>query len=386
MTIHPFRIHVPDAALADLRQRLAHTRWPDAIPGSGSTYGLDLDYMRELRDHWINGFDWRAHESEWNRLPHFRCEIDGMDIHFIHARGRGPAPLPIVLTHGWPGSFLEMLKIIPLLTDPQASGGDPADAFDVVVPSMPGYGFSSRPNRQGVDCFVMADLWAKLMKELGYAKFIAQGGDFGSDVSTVLAWKHPERILGLHLNSIPPSYRPDLEAPARAETDEERQFHSDEARWNEEKGGYCLVQVTQPQTLAFAMSDSPMGLAAWIIDRFRDWSDCDGDVERRFTRDELLANVSLYWLTETAGSSMRLYYESRKKLLHLGKGERISVPTAVAKFEKEAPFPPRSWVERGYNLQRWTTFPCGGHFAAMEEPEKLAQDIRKFARTLPLRT
>ncbi len=379
MTIQSFRIGVSDAALCDLKQRLAHTRWPDAIPGSGWTYGLDLDYMRQLRDYWMNGFDWRACEAEWNRLPHFRFEADGMEIHFIHARGRGPAPLPIVLTHGWPGSFLEMLKIIPLLTDPQASGGDPADAFDVVVPSMPGYGFSSRPTRRGVDCFVMADLWAKLMQALGYAKSIAQGGDFGSDVSTVLAWKYPQRLLGLHLNSIPPSYRPDPDgAPL---TGEERQFHTDDARWYEEKGGYCTVQVTQPQTLAFAMNDSPIGLAAWIIDRFRDWSDCGGDVERKFTRDELLANVSLYWLTETAGSSMRLYYESRKTLLHLGKGERILVPTAVAKFDKEAPFPPRSWVERGYNLQRWTTFPCGGHFAAMEEPEKLAQDIREFAQS-----
>ena len=327
MTIHSFTIGVPDAALRDLERRLAQTRWPDTIPGSGWTYGLDLDYMRQICDYWMNSFDWRAHEAEWNRLPHFRFvperfapesfAADPIEIHFIYARGCGPAPLPIVLTHGWPGSFLEMLKIIPLLTDPQASGGDPADAFDVVVPSMPGYGFSSRPNRRGVDCFVMADLWAELMQELGYAKFIAQGGDFGSDVSTVLAWKHPQRILGLHLNSIPPSFGPDLDgAPLTAE---ERQAQADEARWNEEKGGYCAVQVTQPQTLAFAMNDSPMGLAAWIIDRFRDWSDCDGDVEHRFTRDELLANVSLYWLTETAASSMRLYYESRQKTLASGK-------------------------------------------------------------------
>jgi pimeloyl-ACP methyl ester carboxylesterase len=378
MTIQSFKIGIADAALCDLKQRLAQTRWPDTIPGSGWIYGLDLDYMRQLRDYWIDGFDWRAREAEWNRLPHFRFAADGMEIHFIHARGRGPAPLPIVLTHGWPGSFLEMLKIIPLLADPQASGGDPADAFDVVVPSMPGYGFSSRPTLRGIDCFVMAEQWAKLMQALGYAKFVAQGGDFGSDVSTVLAWKHPQRLLGLHLNSIPPSYRPDLDGSRLS--DEERQAHADEARWNEEKGGYCAVQVTQPQTLAFAMNDSPMGLAAWIIDRFRDWSDCGGDVESRFTRDELLANVSLYWLTETAGSSMRLYYESRVTPLHLRQGERISVPTAVAKFGKEAPFPPRSWVERGYNLQRWTTFPGGGHFAAMEEPEKLAQDIREFAR------
>jgi pimeloyl-ACP methyl ester carboxylesterase len=387
MTIQPFRIGIPDAALSDLKQRLAQTRWPDAIPGSGFTYGLDLNYMHQLRDYWMAGFDWRACEAAWNRLPNFRFEserfpADGMAIHFIHVRGRarerGPAPLPIVLTHGWPGSFLEMLKIIPLLTDPQANGGDAADAFDVVVPSMPGYGFSSRPRRRGVDCFVMADLWAELMQQLCYAKFIAQGGDFGSDVSTVLAWKHPQQVLGLHLNSIPPSYRPDPDGAPQ--TAEERQFHEDEARWNEEKGGYCAVQVTQPQTLAFAMNDSPMGLAAWIIDRFRDWSDCGGEVERRFTRDELLANVSLYWLTETAGSSMRLYYESRQTLLHLGKGERISVPTAVAKFDKEAPFPPRAWVERGYNLQRWTKYPSGGHFAAMEEPQKLAQDIREFAR------
>ena len=383
MTIQPFRIRIPDANLADLKRRLAHTRWPDTIPGSGWTYGLDLDYMMQLRDYWMNHFDWRACEVEWNQLPHFlfapeRFAADDMEIHFIHVRGRGPAPLPIVLTHGWPGSFLEMMKIIPLLTDPLAASGEPADTFDVVVPSMPGYGFSSRPTRRGFDCFIMADLWAKLMAALGYEKFIAQGGDFGSDISTVLAWKHPERLLGLHLNSIPPSYRPHLDGAAL--TTEERNSHAEEAHWNVQKGGYCAVQVTQPQTLAFAMNDSPMGLAAWIIDRFRDWSDCGGDVESRFTRDELLANVSLYWLTGTAGSSMRLYYESRQRPLHLDKGERISVPTAVAKFGKEAPFPPRSWVERGYHLERWTPFPSGGHFAAMEEPEKLAQDIREFAR------
>ncbi len=369
--IKPFQIHIPDAALSDLNERLARTRWPDAIPGSGWTYGLDLDYMREIRDYWMHRFDWRRCEAEWNRLPHYRFEADGMGVHFMHVRGRGPAPLPIILTHGWPGSFLEMLKIIPLLTHPD----DPRDSFDVVIPSLPGFGFSRRPERAGMNTFVMADLWAKLMWELGYEKFIAQGGDFGANVSTVLAWKHPQRLLGLHLNYI---YIPDFDEQLLSE--EERQFQLDLARWDQEKGGYCTVQITQPQTLAYAMNDSPMGLAAWIIDRFRDWSDCEGDVERRFTRDELLANVSLYWLTETANSSMRLYFETRKARLKLAKGERIEVPTAVARFAKEEPFPPRSWVERRYNLSRWTEFPIGGHFAAMEEPQRLAQDIREFAR------
>lgn len=314
MTIEPFRISVPDSALCDLNKRLARTRWPDAIPHSGWQYGLELEYMQAIRDYWLNGFNWRRHEADWNKLPHYRFQSDGMRVHFLHVRGRGVAPLPIIVTHGWPGSFLEMLRLVPRLADPSSFGGDPNDAFDVVVPSLPGYGFSDRPNQMGVNTFQIAGIWAKLMQELGYSKFLAQGGDFGANVSTVLAWKHPDRVIGIHLNYIPGSYRPYLDIAESPMTEEERQFQVDDAHWLEKKGGYCSVQIAQPQTLAFALADSPMGLAAWIIDKFRDWSDCDGHVEARFTKDELLANVTLYWLTETAGSSMRLYFVRVREL------------------------------------------------------------------------
>ncbi len=377
MAIEPFQIKIPDSELVDLKERLARTRWPDAIPGSGWTYGLDRDYMNAIRDYWMADFDWRRHEQEWNKLPQYRFQSDGIGIHFVHVKGRGPAPLPILITHGWPGSFLEMLKLIPLLADPQRFGGDPRDAFDVVVPSMPGYGFSDQPERQGMNTFKIADLWKRLMQELGYPKFVAQGGDFGANVATVLAWKHPDSVQAIHLNYIPGSYLPHVD-DANPMTAEEKQFQIDEARWLEEKGGYCYVQIAQPQTLAYGLNDSPMGLAAWLIDKFRDWADCDGQVERRFSKDELLANVGLYWLTGTIGSSMRLYFESRKAPVHFAPGERIATPCGIARFPKEEPFPPRSWIERVYNVVRWTEIPKGGHFAAWEEPELLAQDLREF--------
>lgn len=380
MAIEAFKINVPDSALSDLKDRLSRTHWPHAIPNSGWTYGLDLGYMQTIRDYWLNSFDWKKQEAEWNKLPHYRFHADGAQVHFIHMPGTGPRPLPIILTHGWPGSFIEMLRVVPMLADPQAFGADPSDAFDVVVPSLPGFGFSSQPEQIGMNTFKMAGLWAKLMQELGYSKFIAQGGDFGANVSTVLAWKHAEHVHGIHLNYIPGSFRPYVDPAESPVTEEELRGQADDARWFEEKGGYCNVQIAQPQTLAYALHDSPMGLAAWIIDKFRDWADCDGEVERRFTKDELLANVSLYWLTETIGSSMRLYWESRKAPLHFAKGDRISVPTAVARFPKEEPFPPRSWVERAYNVARWNVMSKGGHFAAWEEPELLVQDIREFAR------
>jgi len=386
MAIEPFKINISDAALSDLKERLIRTRWPDAIPHSGWAYGLDLAYMHTIRDYWLNRFDWRRHEAEWNKLPHYRFQADGLQVHFIHVHGRGPRPLPILLTHGWPGSFIEMLRVVPLLTDPQAFGAGPNDSFDVVVPSLPGFGFSGRPEQPGMNTFKIAGIWVKLMQELGYPKFLAQGGDFGANVSTVLAWKHKEHVLGLHLNYIPGSYHPYVDAAESPMTEEELRSQVEDARWFEEKGGYCTVQNTQPQTLAFALHDSPMGLAAWLIDKFRDWSDCDGDVERRFSKDDLLANVSLYWLTETTGSSMRLYFERRQAPLHFGKGERISTPTAVARFPKEEPFPVRSWVERVYDIARWTTMPKGGHFAAWEEPELLVQDIREFARQFRARS
>ena len=287
--------------------------------------------------------------------------------------------MPLIVTHGWPGSFTEMLRIIPLLTDPAAHGGDAADAFDVVVPSLPGFGFSDRPSVRGMNAFRVAELWVELMSELGYKRFAAQGGDIGAGVSTVLGLRHPHRIAGLHLNFIPGSYRPYLEE-ARNPAPLEEEFIGRAARWAEENGAYSHIQRTRPQTAAYALNDSPAGLAAWILEKFREWSDCHGDLYRVFSRDELLTNLTVYWLTETIGSSFRMYFENRKAPLQFERGDFVRPPCAIAHFPKEILFPPREWVERGYNVQRWTEMPRGGHFAAMEQPHLLADDIRIFFR------
>ena len=358
--IEPFRIDVPQAVLDDLRERLRRTRWPAEMPGIGWEQGADLDFLRAAVSHWLEGYDWRAAEREIiNRFHHFRGEVGGLRIHFIHERKGG---LPLLLTHGWPGSFHEFSKIIPLL-----------QGFDVVVPSLPGYGFSDAPQRPGMNAFAIADLWAELMTELGYSRFAAQGGDWGASVTTCLGLRHPQRLIGLHLNYIPGSYRPD--APPDAEA---LAFLQSENAWHAEEGGYEHQQRTRPQTLGVALDDSPAGLLAWIAEKLRAWSDCGGDLGRRFTRDELLAHVMIYWVTRSALSSARLYWEVERRPLHFGPGERVRVPCAVARFPLEAPFPPRSFIERGYDLVRFTEMPRGGHFAAWEEPQLLADDLRAF--------
>ena len=382
MDIQPFSIHILESTLSDLKARLLQTRWPDAIDGSGWSYGADLTYMKEIVDYWTTQFDWRAQEQAINEYSQFRAEVDGASIHFIHERGRGPQPLPLVITHGWPGSFVEMLKVIPQLADPASCGGDERDSFDVVIPSLPGYGFSSRATQPGMNAFSVAKLWVQLMNGLGYTRFGAQGGDWGASVSTCLGLQYPASVIGLHLNYIPGSFKPFLGAGARSLSETETAFLQAQESWSQAEGGYGHVQATKPQTLAFGLNDSPAGLAAWIIEKFRDWADCDGDVERRFTKDELLTNVMIYWTTQTIHSSMRLYYEARRRPLNFKETESVQTPCAIARFAKEAPFPPREWVERGYNVQRWTEFPSGGHFAAMEEPELLVEDIRSFFRPL----
>jgi len=381
MPIQPFTIPYSQSAIDDLRLRLSRTRWPDEMPGSEWAYGFDLRFLQEICVYWRDQFDWKAEVERLSTLHHYRFTTDGIGIHFIHERGKGPDPLPLIITPGWPGSFLEMLRIIPLLTDPGPHGGDPADSFDIVVPSMPGYGFSDRPIRPGMNTFRIAELWAALMQELGYSRFAAQGGDFGAGVSTILGLRHPSRTIGIHLNYIPGSYRPHLLPDAKLAA-EESQFQQDDERWNDRSGAYAHIQRTHPQTAAFGLNDSPAALAAWILEKFRDWADCDGDVYRRFSRDELLANVTLYWITETIHSSFRLYYEGARAPLHFGRNDFVKVPCAIVRFPKEEPFPPRPWVERGYNVQRWTEMPRGGHFAAAEEPELLAKDIRTFFRDL----
>ncbi len=289
--------------------------------------------------------------------------------------------MPLLLTHGWPGSFLEMLKIVPFLTDPAAHGHDAADSFDIVIPSLPGFGYSDRPKQLGMNFFRIAEIWVELMDALGYQRFAAQGGDLGAGVSTALGLRHSERIIGIHLNYIPGSYRPYL-PPGTIPTASEERFLASAASWFDENSAYAHIQGTRPHTPAYALNDSPAGLAAWIVEKFRDWSDCDGDVYRSFTRDDLLANITLYWMTETISSSFRLYLEGRKAPLRFSADDFVRVPCGIICFPKEILLPPREWVVRGYNVQHWTESPRGGHFAAMEQPEILAADIRAFFRPL----
>jgi pimeloyl-ACP methyl ester carboxylesterase len=387
MKIEPFRIHVADEVITDLDERLRRTRWPDAIQRSGWTYGTDLAYLRELVTYWLERFNWRTQETALNRLTHFRAEVDGFGLHFIHERGKGPAPLPLLISHGWPGSFAEFTEIIGPLSDPAGYGGDPADAFDVVVPSLPGYGFSDRPAEPGMDVMRVAALFAGLMEGLGYGRFGAQGGDWGAAISTALGAGFPDRICGIHLNMLIAA-RPASSDPAKL-SPEDRAIVERFNHFRREETGYMQIQGTKPQTLGYALNDSPAGLAAWIVEKFRTWSDCGGDVERRFTKDQLLTNITLYWVTETINSSIRLYYETMHNPAFGGglEGEldsvfKVNVPTGAAVFPAEVYSPPRAWAERTYNITRWTEMPAGGHFAAMEEPAALVDDIRAFFRPL----
>ena len=382
MDVKPFKIQVPDEVLTDLRERLADTRWSDEIPGSGWDYGTNLSYLKELVDYWQNSFDWRAQETLINSFAHFRADVEGLGIHFVHEKGKGPNPMPLVITHGWPGSFFEMYKIIPLLTDPASHGGDPADSFDVVAPSMPGYGFSDHPSQRGMHVLRVSELWAKLMTEgLGYDRFAAQGGDWGASVTSYLGLAFPQHLIGIHVTSMtrPTPY---LGPGSRELSDAEQALLKQREQWLQAEGGYSHIQGTKPQTLSYGLNDSPAGLAAWIVEKYRSWSDCDGDVERRFTKDELLTTITIYWATQTINSSTRLYCETQNHPWEMAQGERIQVPSAMAVFPKEISRPPREWGERSFNVQRWTEMPSGGHFAALEEPQLLAEDIRAFFRPL----
>lgn len=382
MKIEPFRIQVPDSVLEDLKRRLNRTRWPDEIAGSGWDYGVDLAYVKELVDYWRTIFDWRAQEEALNRMPQFMASVGSSDIHFVHSKGQGPNPMPLVITHGWPGSFWEMQKILPLLTDPASHGGNAADAFDVVVPSLPGYGFSGRPQERGMNNTRVAALWKDLMVDgLGYGRFGAQGGDWGGMVSSRLGFDFPENVLGVHLNLV--TGVPDYRAPGQRQlSPAEQQFLQESRRWIETEGGYFHIQRTKPQTLAYGLNDSPAGLAGWIVEKFRTWSDCGGDVETSFTKDELLTNITIYWATQTIGSSARHYFENRTGPWRFEACQRVEAPCGVAVFPGEINRPPREWAERTHNVQRWTVMPRGGHFAAAEEPQLLADDIRAFFRPL----
>ena len=382
MQPEPFSVHIDDEVLEDLRNRLAATRWPNELPGTGWDYGSNLDYMKELVDYWRNEFDWRAQEALINSFSHYKTDVEGLGIHFIHERGNGPNPMPLVITHGWPGTFFEMYKLIPLLTDPASHGGDPADSFDVVAPSLPGFGFSDYSRERGVEVARTAALWEVLMTQhLGYPRFAAHGGDIGAGVTSRLGYGHAESLIGIHLTSITRPV-PYLGDGARELTDPEKTHMREREEWQQSEGGYAHIQGTKPQTLAYGLNDSPVGLAAWIVEKYRTWSDCGGDVEKRFTKDELLTTVTIYWATETITSSTRMYKENQRYTWTLSPDERIEVPTGVAAFPAEISRPPREWGERSYNLQSWTPMPSGGHFAALEEPQILAEDIRQFFRPL----
>jgi pimeloyl-ACP methyl ester carboxylesterase len=382
MAAETFAIRISDAVLADLARRLDATRWPDELESAGWEYGSNLAYMLSLAEYWRHSYDWRREEAALNQLPQFRIALDGFHIHFLHVRGRGPAPLPLVVTHGWPGSFVEMLKLIPLLTDPAAHGGSAEDSFDVIVPSLPGYGFSDRPRDRGMDPKKIAALWVRLMQELGYKRFAAQGGDWGSIISIALGLDHAAHLIGIHLNYIAGRFL--LGGTMNVQPDDEiaSAYLGQLRGWWDAEGGYSHEQTTKPQTLGYGLNDSPVGLAAWIIEKFRTWSDCAGDVASIFTRNELLTNIMIYWVTQTAPSSARLYYESRQRPLSLSRSNRVEPPVAVAAFPKEIAMPPRALAERGLNIARWTVMPKGGHFAAMEQPELLAKDLQEFFRPL----
>jgi pimeloyl-ACP methyl ester carboxylesterase len=378
MRVEPFLISVADFQVRHLAACLARVRWPNQIEAIGWEQGTNREYLEDLAHYWQSGYDWRQQEANLNKFAQFRATIGDQQIHFIHERAKSGRGLPLIITHGWPGSFAEMVKIIPMLADPEAFGGDPDDAFDVVVPSLPGFGFSMAPKQTGTNAFAVARLWAELMTGLGYERFGAQGGDLGAGVSTCLGMLFPERMIGLHLNFIPGSFQPPYLPSVQHLTPEETEFVAARAAWTAAEGGYSHLHATKPQTLAYALNDSPVGLAAWIVEKFRSWSDCNGDVESVFSRDELLTNISIYWFTQTIGSSMRTYWEGRKCPLHFAPGQRINVPCAVAHFPKELTMPPKQWVGQVFDIKRWTEMSRGGHFAALEQPNALVEDIRAF--------
>jgi pimeloyl-ACP methyl ester carboxylesterase len=373
--IESFSITIPEQAVEDLKMRLKRTRWTDEIVNSGWKYGAKLSYVKEITDYWLNSFDWRNTENEINRYPNYVAEIDGIKIHFLHIKSKEKKSVPLIITHGWPGSFLEMLKLIPIFTN------HPRISFDLIIPSIPGFGFSQKINTPGCNLWFIADLWSKLIKELGYENVIAQGGDFGAGVSTALALKHPGNILGLHLNYIPSSYFPFLQVDEEF-TEEENLCLKLADEWYKTEGAYAHQHRTKPLTLAHGLNDSPVGLCAWLIEKFYGWSDCKGNIENVFSKDELLSNISLYWFTETIHSSIRLYNETSKAPLHFSAHDFINIPVGIARFHKEEPFPPRRFIERSYNIQHWTDISKGGHFAAMEQPELLAEDIITFTEKI----
>jgi pimeloyl-ACP methyl ester carboxylesterase len=377
----PFRIEVPQGTLGDLRARLAGTRWPEAETVDDWSQGVPLSYLRELCRHWAEDYDWRATERRLNRLPQFRTEVDGLGIHLLHLRSPHPDAFPVVLTHGWPGSVVEFLKVIGPLTDPTAHGGDAADAFHLVIPSLPGYGFSDRPAQPGWGVERIAGAWARLMARLGYRRYGAQGGDWGTSVSTSIAQQDPEHVAGIHLN--PPLAPPD---PATFDdlTEAERATLAALEHAAEWESGYSQEHATRPQTIGYALVDSPVALCAWIVEKFWAWTDHDGQLEDVLTRDELLDNLMLYWLPGTGAASARLYWESIRQVNRWISGpvtDTVAVPTGCSIYPKELQRPSRRWAARRFlDIRWWNELDKGGHFAAFEQPELFVNEVRAFFR------
>ena len=377
----PFTLSVPDTAIADLRVRLALTRFPDQAPGEPWQFGTDVTWLRDLVRYWHDRFDWRAQEAALNAFPQFKVALAGIDLHYLHVPGVGPNPAPLLLLHGWPGSVFEFLDIIPRLTDPARFGGDAADAFTVIAPSLPGYGLSFAPGQKRFAIDAIADVMAALMTDvLGHQRFAAQGGDWGAFVTSRLGYAYPDRMIGIHINLLTvPRDRPASAQP----TAEEQRYGEELAAWLKEETGYQAIQGTRPQTLAYGLTDSPAGLAAWIGEKFRAWSDCGGVPENAISRDRMLGNIALYWFTGAIGSSFWPYYARMHAPWPIPPGGTIAVPTGYAAFPREIVRPPRSLAEKIYtNIQRWAPMPRGGHFAAMEQPALLAAEIQAFFRGL----
>jgi pimeloyl-ACP methyl ester carboxylesterase len=376
--VDPFAIHVASDVLDDLHARIRATRWPRPAPDEPWRQGTDLDYLKDLVGYWADGFDWRAQERRLNAFAQFRAELDGALIHFVHERAVDGRGIPLILSHGWPSSFAEYLPLVPLLTDPAAHGIE-GPSFDLVIPSLPGYGFSERPARTGVNYREVAGMWHRLMAALGYECYGAGGGDFGAGVASLMALDRPQSVIGLHLSNL--DLQPYTGPGSRPLSEAERESEAAWDAWTQTEGGYKAIQSTRPQTLGYALNDSPTGLAAWIVEKWRAWTDSGGAPEARLSRDVLLTMLTLVWVSGSITSSMRDYYDNRWHGVGLGPTDLVTVPTAVAGFTSTFAFegdPPREWAERLYDVRRWTPMPRGGHFAPIEEPDLLARDIAAF--------
>ncbi len=378
--IKPFKLEIPDKTIQNIYSKVKNYPWHEMPDNGGWDYGTNLDYMKEFSDYWINKFDWKKTENKINKFKNYKTNIDNIEIHFIHEKGSGSNPKPLLLSHGWPGSIIEFLNIIDKLAHPEKYGGKEEDAFDVVVPSLPGYGFSGRPSRP-IGPRKMATIFNLLMTNvLGYKKYIAQGGDFGGTIATWLAYDSPKNLLGIHINILITRH------PDGPQTEEEKEWQERFRKEQRIEDGYRTQQATKPQTLSYAMMDSPVGVAAWIIEKMRGWTDIkNGDIESVYSKDILLSNIMIYLVTKTFNTASWIYYGRREEGGRALPKEHLplKVPTAVALFPKEyLEWAPRSYVERIYNIKRWTEMPRGGHFAALEQPDLLITDIREFGRTL----